>query len=296
MATLHDGQWINHRSIIPCVKAVRWFEAGIRSLLEGRLGRFFGARVQPVDIARTLSERMEDDVAIGAGKRYAPNVYRVFLAPGTLSSFESYRLALEEELAAGLSARGAARGLDFVGRVRVRLMPDASIRPERMRIEADRVDRHGVVVGSVGATTEAIRVDAAPAEAPQAMSIRHGGRRVQLPRKAGASLTIGRALESDVVVDGGTVSRKHARLIARGTHWMIEDLESTHGTWVNGRRISAAMLRDGDRIGLGTAMILVEGESSAAAAGSDTEHEVDVDDSSAPDGPGSPDADPGSAG
>ncbi len=258
------------------MKLIRWFEAGVRSLIEGRLGRFFGARVQPVDVARSLAERMEDDVAIGAGRRYAPNVYRVFLAPATLSHFESYRLALEEELAAGLGARGAARGLDFVGRIRVRLLSDASVRPERLRIEADRVDRHGVVVGSVGAMTEAIRVDASPAEAPGAMALKHGERSIALPIDSALSVSLGRGLDNDVVVDSATVSRRHARLSARGTHWMIEDLESTHGTWVNGRRISTAVLRDGDRIGLGTAVLHFE-----AAKGDPKTHadKIPVDDS-----------------
>lgn len=273
-----DGHVAARRSIIAGVKVIRWFEASVRSLIEGRLGRFFGASVQPVDIARSLAERMEDDVAVGAGRRYAPNLYRVFLAPATLSHFESYRLALEEELAAGLGARGAARGLDFVGRVRVRLLSDASVRPERLRIEADRVDRHGVVVGSVGATTEAIRVDAAPAEAPGPMALKIGDRTVALPLDPAATTSLGRGLDNDVVVDGSTVSRRHARLSARGTHWMIEDLESTHGTWVNGRRISAAVLRDGDRIGLGSAVLHFEGVASESDRSGDqrsvSDHEL----------------------
>lgn len=274
----------------------------MRSILEGRLGRFFGARVQPVDIARALAERMEDDVAIGAGRRYAPNVYRVFLSPATLAAFESYRTVLEEELAAGLGARGAARGLDFVGRIRVHLLADAAVRPERSRIEADRVDRHGVVVGGVGSMTEAIRVDSARAERPVAMVIRHGERTVALPIDPAASVSIGRGLDSDIVIDGGMVSRRHARLTARGTHWMIEDLESTHGTWVNGQRISATVLRDGDRISLGAAVLhfaatgaTASGPAKRSSGGSGRDatfqRPPDAPDASdAPDGPDGPDA------
>lgn len=239
------------------MKVIRWFEASVRSLVEGRLGRVFGARVQPVDIARALAERMEDDIAVGAGRRYAPNVYRVYLAADTLARFESYRLALEEELAAGLGARGGACGLDFVGRVRVSLMPDTGLRPERMRIEADRVDRHGVVVGGLGAMTEAIRVGPSVPEALPAMAVRTGKRRVSLPVQPASIVSLGRGLDNDIVIDGATVSRRHARLAARGTHWQIEDLESTHGTWRGDTRVRGAVpLASGDEIRLGSADVV----------------------------------------
>ena len=69
-----------------------------------------------------------------------------------------------------------------------------------------------------------------------------------------AGLSIGRdGGPCDVVASGATVSRRHARVRAHGAdRWCIEDLGSTNGVFVNGRRIDGAHpLEDGDLIGLG---------------------------------------------
>ena len=65
-------------------------------------------------------------------------------------------------------------------------------------------------------------------------------------------LLIGRESTNDIVVRDLNVSRTHAELrLERGT-WVITDLGSTNGTFVNGREVSSQALYDGDRIDLGT--------------------------------------------
>ncbi len=59
-------------------------------------------------------------------------------------------------------------------------------------------------------------------------------------------LLIGRAPESDIVLDDGSVSRRHAELVWRGGTWVIHDIGSRNGTVLNGRRIERAQLRPGD--------------------------------------------------
>ena len=75
----------------------------------------------------------------------------------------------------------------------------------------------------------------------------------------------GRDAECSLVVDGTTVSRRHARItVARGTA-MIEDLGSTNGTHVNGTRISApTRLAPGDEFALGSEVLRVRLRSSSA--------------------------------
>ena len=61
--------------------------------------------------------------------------------------------------------------------------------------------------------------------------------------------------QCDLVASGAAVSRRHARIRADAAgRWLIEDLGSPNGVFVNGRRIDGAVaLADGDTIGLGTA-------------------------------------------
>jgi len=68
---------------------------------------------------------------------------------------------------------------------------------------------------------------------------------------AGAIKTVGRAARADFVLDRALVSRLHCRLTARNDRLEVEDLSSTNGTFVNGRRVARAALTTGDRLRLG---------------------------------------------
>jgi DNA-binding response OmpR family regulator len=69
---------------------------------------------------------------------------------------------------------------------------------------------------------------------------------------AGEMITIGRAVESDIVITSRRVSREHARVRRAGRHAMLEDLGSTNGTFLNDERVLAPVaLHEGDRIQIG---------------------------------------------
>lgn len=73
----------------------------------------------------------------------------------------------------------------------------------------------------------------------------------------GADITIGRDQSSDIVINIPEVSRKHARLRQETGGFVLEDLGSTNGTFVNGQRLSGPhSLRPGDTIMLGEAVAL----------------------------------------
>ncbi|MGA2091192.1 MAG: FHA domain-containing protein [Endomicrobiales bacterium] len=64
-------------------------------------------------------------------------------------------------------------------------------------------------------------------------------------------LSIGRKPENDISLESLAVSSTHARLIHQGTSYVIEDLQSTNGTLLNGKRVISAALKNGDQIGIG---------------------------------------------
>src|SRR5262249_32334215 len=64
-------------------------------------------------------------------------------------------------------------------------------------------------------------------------------------------VVIGRKSDVDVVLSNPYVSRQHARLVKDEDGYTLIDLNSTHGTWVNGERIERRKLHSGDRISLG---------------------------------------------
>ena len=71
------------------------------------------------------------------------------------------------------------------------------------------------------------------------------------------TVTIGRAVENEIVVTSRRVSREHARVQREGRRLVLADLGSTNGTFLNGERLMAPVeLRDGDRIGIGDVVLL----------------------------------------
>jgi pSer/pThr/pTyr-binding forkhead associated (FHA) protein len=68
----------------------------------------------------------------------------------------------------------------------------------------------------------------------------------------GNARTLGRATGADFIVDAALVSRVHCRITALASGELeVRDLESTNGTFVNGRRVEQARLASGDRIQVG---------------------------------------------
>lgn len=71
-------------------------------------------------------------------------------------------------------------------------------------------------------------------------------------------LVIGRHRGCDVVLSDLSVSRRHARLVFRDGRWILQDLDSTNGTMVNGRRVGRSELRPGDHIALGVEWLTLD--------------------------------------
>jgi pSer/pThr/pTyr-binding forkhead associated (FHA) protein len=73
----------------------------------------------------------------------------------------------------------------------------------------------------------------------------------------GSVKTMGRAPNADFMMDAAMVSRLHCRLSATASELEVEDLDSTNGTFVNGRRVERGVLRSGDHLGVGRVMLRV---------------------------------------
>jgi two-component system, cell cycle response regulator len=78
------------------------------------------------------------------------------------------------------------------------------------------------------------------------------GRRFPLDRP---EFVLGRGTDCDIQVDRDSVSRRHARVFLKdGTSWMVQDLGSTNGSYVNDTQIQQAGLGDGDFLKIGAAI------------------------------------------
>ena len=71
-------------------------------------------------------------------------------------------------------------------------------------------------------------------------------------------VTVGRAPTSDIVLDENYVSSTHARFVPRGQFYVVEDLGSTNGTFVNEKPVTEAQLRFESRVRIGETVFRYE--------------------------------------
>jgi predicted nucleic acid-binding Zn-ribbon protein len=92
----------------------------------------------------------------------------------------------------------------------------------------------------------------APPDGATRLLIRSDGER-EVVHVLARKTSIGRTPENDLQIDAKYVSRHHAVILAGPAHTIIEDLNSTNGVLVNGKRISRQLLKDGDQVTIGRA-------------------------------------------
>ena len=84
----------------------------------------------------------------------------------------------------------------------------------------------------------------------------------------GTLKTMGRAPRADFVVDAALVSRVHCRFVLNERGELeLEDLGSTNGTFVNGKKVARATLSDGDKLTIGRVQFLVNAVSNGDDVG-----------------------------
>jgi hypothetical protein len=126
--------------------------------------------------------------------------------------------------------------------VKVRRMPDAAAAPAAAA-PAPAAVAASAVTAPVGASAApaAAKGSGGPAttETASRIVITSGPKAgLELPL-GNEPLTIGRSSESGLVVRDDYTSSHHARLVLWGDQWMIQDLDSTNGTWHDGARVTA---------------------------------------------------------
>src|SRR5262249_38829223 len=84
-------------------------------------------------------------------------------------------------------------------------------------------------------------------------------------------VTIGRVQGNDIILPKGNVSKRHSRIVLKDGKFIIVDLKSTNGTYVNGRKITAPLVvKAAAKISIGDCTPSLEGLAGAVAAADDS--------------------------
>jgi hypothetical protein len=158
--------------------------------------------------------------------------------------------ALKAELAAAIDTRSET---------------EAQLRKARERVKRLEADAHAgaAVLGNLQLSMKRLgREDTGSTgsrAAPQMPSAGLTVLRVLIRQEGGSDVvypisrrtSIGRTPDNDIQVDASWISRHHAVLLSSPDHCIVEDLNSTNGVLVNGRRVGRQILHDGDTVTVG---------------------------------------------
>lgn len=218
------------------------FERGVEHLVSAAFAKAFRSEVKPVEIASAVRREMDDRAApVSRERTVVPNEFVVELAPSDLEHVEQWGAqTLANEMAGAATDHAASQRYAFVGPVDVSFVEDTSLSTGRFHVRS--ATRRGAV---------------APATSSVASS-RHpivdiDGQRYLL---TGPVTVIGRGSEADIVVDDSGVSRRHLEIRVTPAGVVATDLGSTNGTFVEGHRIDAATLVDGNTITMGRTRLM----------------------------------------
>ncbi len=234
-------------------------EAFLERLFEAPAGRL-GARLQPVSLAKRIERAMDTTKSFREDGVIVPNEYALHLNPTDFATFESYRSAMEDDLAHGVLTRARHEHYTLVARPRVHLTADPGVARGDIRVAARVVDDAGERLRPdrpMPVTTDTVMLRSqeagpAPESARRAFLLvaTDGQEAVQFDL-GGPLITIGRASDNDVIVDDPLVSRHHCQLKLQHGAYGFVDLGSRNGSAVNGQGVQEVALGPGDLIRIG---------------------------------------------
>jgi hypothetical protein len=120
---------------------------------------------------------------------------------------------------------------------------------------ADRESPHAVLHEDPDIVAGSVTIEALVDDRPVVLSLVRPGETVALFD----GMRIGRNEDNDVTIADGRVSRHHARIVADGSGFAIEDLQSSNGTFVDGAQVQRARLHPGASIVVGETVLEIRG-------------------------------------
>jgi hypothetical protein len=211
-------------------------EQRLERMVEGVFRRSRNS-IRPIELGRRLIREMDDRRSVDVkGQRIVPNDFVVLLSADDHAGFADIEDALRTELVEAVREYAREESYHFMGPVAVELRVDNTLKPGRFGIASQLKQ-------------------AEPGKRPGTI-VMPSGDRIELGDERNL---IGRLGDCAVMISDGNTSRHHAEIHRAGSGFVISDLNSTNGTFVNGERLVADhRLADGDIITVGSVNLRFE--------------------------------------
>jgi hypothetical protein len=217
-------------------------ENRLQLLIEGSIARFFPAGIDQKNLGSHLVSEMRANLQVQHdGIHLAPNLFILSLHPAHALILAENQVLLEE-LAEVLQRAAGEAGIQFPSSPQLRVIPDPELTLGETHILSQFHLEHLVDTSTLTPLPPKER------EALLNAFLIVNGSEI-FPLK-GELVNIGRNSENHLVINDLRVSRFHAQLRTIRNRYLIFDLDSTGGTYVNEKRITQYVLHPGDVISL----------------------------------------------
>lgn len=218
------------------------FEKGVERVVSTAFAKAFKSEVKPVELAGALRREVDDRAAVvGRDRTVVPNEFTIELSPPDHEKVHGWGAeTLADELAHAVTDHATRQRYAFVGPVTVSFVQDDTLEEGRYEVRSATVRGAVAPATTVAASTRHPLVDI-------------DGQRYLL---TGPVTVIGRGSEADIIVDDPGISRRHLEIRITPEGVIATDLGSTNGTYVEGHKVPAATLVDGNTLTIGRTRIL----------------------------------------
>lgn len=220
------------------------FETAVEKGVNSVFSKVFRSGLKPVDISSAVNRAMDDAADEHSDRNVAvvaPNRFQVLVNP---SDYQALEDAGVEQIASELEKEATDHALNqqymLLGPVNIDFVSDPQETTGMLEVIATK--KPGDVAPAFAA-----------AASPSHPIIDVGGEKWLLTKPI---TTVGRSSQADITVDDSGVSRKHVEFRITPEGVILTDLGSTNGTFVEGHRVEAATLLDGNQITIGRTRIL----------------------------------------
>ena len=232
-------------------QSIAHLEAALERLVEGTFANLFGKQIRAQDIALELARALEDKVRAASGsdpRPLAPDQYAIYLNPEIQQQLLQRQPALVEILSRHIVELATESGYRLADTPQITILPDARLDTHKLAVKAAHTNQFR----DSTAVMKAVEIEPQPAlHNPQLLI--NGERTVQINS---AIVNIGRNRDNHIVLDDPHVSRHHLQLRQRFGRYVLFDVNSREGTFVNEVSVKEHHLRSGDVIRIGTTRLI----------------------------------------
>jgi hypothetical protein len=276
------------------VKKIKFFdslETSLEKYIEGLFKEKQCGKIQPVDIAKKLFREMRGGKRISVNSVFVPNNYIIYLNSDDLEAIQPYISSLTFEMLEYVKKKARERkytlvgspSVDFqsgehinIGDIKVSGSYDETNKPVHTAKEKDFIEvknLRGFMRNNNGRKTGRTEITEDHPENTQkyffnnsginsenelaCLQIKEGPDKTKFFQLTQDKFVIGRDQDCDIVLSDSSISRRHAVLEKTGKLYVIRDLNSTNGTFINGVKITEKIIQPEDEIKLGTTICYI---------------------------------------